>query len=158
MRPSEQFTKALRRDDLAIFGDYNVDELECVEDHIPYSSPISERVLLLQSDAHGCVQALEVMDDYDPASGPTFIYVPLSFGPVRQPVHAAPTGYERTCDVCRVFIDVDQLRRAREFPLTWVCEPCSAELLEDDADPRDNALDHCDLCRGANCRACVGGP
>lgn len=158
MRPSEFFTQKLRRDDLTIFGDYNLDELDCVEDHIPHSSPISERVLLIQSDAHGCVQVVEVMDDYDLDRGATFVYVPLSFGPLRQPVHAKPTGYERACDVCRVFIDVDQLERAREFPLSMVCAPCSAELREDDEDPRDTELDHCDLCRGANCRACVGGP
>jgi hypothetical protein len=166
MRPSD-LTKALRRDDLTIFGNYYLDELACVEDHIPYSSPVSERVLLIDSDACGVVQAIEVMDDYTPDQGATFVYVPLMFGPVRElprptdlvraliAQHGDVTLEELPCVRCRVLTLEPFLELVGEWPIGKVCSGCADEIRADDLDPVDPG--GCDECGNPlGCNACNG--
>lgn len=89
MRPSE-LTKALRRDDLT-FSHADVDFLEAVDcpwDRGDYDA--ADVALISPINAVDAVyQALVLVDDYSPEEGPTYIYVPLMFGPVREVSHAA---------------------------------------------------------------------
>ncbi len=70
-------------------------------------------------------------------------------------------SWERICDHCRTFSRADLQVPVDVFPLGLVCEPCVAELMADEDDPRDPAEDEsdaCDLCDGAGCRVCLAVP
>jgi hypothetical protein len=80
----------LTRPDLTLRAD-QVDVLDVVYEPYRYGAYSEDQVYLVQPHRDGryCgapVQAVQTTDDYDPEHGPTYLFVPLAFGPVREGV------------------------------------------------------------------------
>ncbi len=138
--------EALRRDDLWVEADAPCEVLDTVS-----LVPGAEVVLILLPEG-APMQAL-VLSSYDSHVDDDRIdaYVPLSFGPVPPvPVYSR----EALCQHCRTYVAEGSLARVEAWPIALACEPCAAELLADDEDPREPP-NECDLCHDAGCRACL---
>jgi hypothetical protein len=138
-------TDALRRDDLAPLHACDIDVLDTVDEPWRRGEYETEEVALVcdlsDLDAARPYQALVVCDDYDPEEGASWVYVPLSMGPVR-----AALPIEKPCDLCRTYTPADLLEKTDVGLLSLVCAPCAVEIRADDEDPTDHeARDACEL-------------
>jgi hypothetical protein len=146
MPQSDLLTIALRRDDLTVRGS-TVELYQTVDVPAWRGDYDSDQVDLVFGDDDVTFQALRVVDDIDWEGDAVCLYVPLMHGPVREPEP------EAACGLCSVLTPACDLRAVRVFPVRACCEPCAAELLEDDEDARDRP---CERCAGGGCSDCLG--
>lgn len=78
----------LTRPDLTLRAD-ELDILDVVYEPYRYGAYSEDQVYLVQPHRDGCycgapMQAVQTTDDYDPEQGPTYLFIPLSFGPIQE--------------------------------------------------------------------------